>query len=88
MSDFDEFYKIGKLTGLSRQEIDRTRRTKNYTLIAFLTVIIFFAIISIISTIIISHTFVDPYAAGTAYGVIEPKFVRRIRKKLIGIKIL
>lgn len=82
MVENSEFHELGKLVGLREDEITEAFPKKwIYTLILVIIMILFFIVITI-DGILLAPDVLDPYAQGTFYGTIEPRFVKRSRKKI------
>lgn len=84
MNDFNAFYNIGKLVGLSNSEINRTKSFGSNKFLIVFVLIIIAAIVTIFGTLWYLGI-IDPYAENTLYNTIEPRFIRRMKKKLIRI---
>ena len=86
MSEKEEFYKLGKMVGLTENEVENVFSKRNMMCIY----IIIFILITITLIFIGNSIFhyIDPYAENTYYGTIEPKFHKKIKKKLIRAKII
>lgn len=77
----NEFCEIGKLVGLKREEIKEAVPRK-WVYLVLASIIIIVLLITGISGILLYAKHPDPYVQGTLYGTIEPRFVKRIRKKV------
>lgn len=81
-----EFYELGKLVGLREEEVAKAVPAKWVYLILVFIMIIFFIVLTI-DGILAAPDYIDPYIQGTFYGTIEPRFLKRVRKKVSKRKI-
>lgn len=66
------------MVGLNKKEVDSSRPSPLKMII-----IIVIILISIIVGTYILIEFQDPYASGTYYGTIEPKYFRKIKSRIL-----
>jgi hypothetical protein len=80
MADNRQFYKLGKMVGLTDQEVKNTLSKRNKMIIyIIITIVITLTLLFIGNSI---FHYLDPYNEGTLYGTIEPNFHRKIKKRM------
>ncbi len=86
MSGNEEFYKLGKMVGLTENEVENVFSKRNMMCIYILIFLLITITLILIGNSIFHHY--DPYAENTYYGTIEPQFHKKLKKKFIRAKII
>ena len=86
MSEKEEFFKLGKMVGLTENEVENVFSKRNMMCIYIIIFLLITITLIFIGNSIFHYS--DPYGENTFYGTIEPKFHKKLKRKLIKAKII